>query len=65
MSQTFECVVRGCTNKRHEGGFVGSLCSPCYFMLVEGHIAPSHAWFVQDIRTLQRKLDKIKDLLED
>jgi hypothetical protein len=59
------CIVKGCDNHSHEGGFVGSICSPCYFMLVEGHIKPSNAWFVQEIRSLHRKLDKVKILLED
>jgi hypothetical protein len=33
-----ECLVLGCTNKKHEGIFVGDLCSPCYKMLTTGEL---------------------------
>ena len=40
------CIVKGCTNRQHEGGFIGDLCRPCHTMLVEGRTMPSKAWFV-------------------
>ena len=25
-----KCIVFNCENKKHQGGFVGELCSPCH-----------------------------------
>ena len=35
---TTECLVHGCTNKKHQGSFIGDLCVPCYQMLTTGKL---------------------------
>lgn len=42
-----KCIVKGCKNHKHEGQFVGDVCSPCHTMLTEGRYMPSSAWFAQ------------------
>ena len=31
-----ECVVKDCTNRTNQGGFVGEICTPCYEFITEG-----------------------------
>jgi hypothetical protein len=40
-----KCIVKGCENHKHQGLFVGDLCTPCHSMLSEGKCIPSNAWF--------------------
>jgi len=28
--QKNECIIKGCTNCKHEGRFIGDICAPCY-----------------------------------
>lgn len=37
-----KCIVLGCSNRRGEGGFIGDLCSPCYFILTTGKVNPTN-----------------------
>ena len=59
-----KCIVKGCSNRTSEGGFVGDLCSPCYHILSTGNTQPSHAWFVQEIGHLRHTLSEAKRLLD-
>jgi hypothetical protein len=31
-----KCIVKDCANHKHQGKFIGDLCSPCFSFLVEG-----------------------------
>lgn len=33
-----ECFVYGCTNKKHEGNFIGDICCPCYTIITTGNL---------------------------
>lgn len=44
-----KCLVKGCVNQDHEGGFNGLLCSPCYTMITTGDVAYGHT-FIHDLR---------------
>lgn len=44
-----KCLVKGCVNHDHEGGFNGLLCSPCYTMITTGDVAYGHT-FIHDLR---------------
>lgn len=39
-----KCIVNGCTNRTHEGTFVGHLCYPCYKTITTGEIIPSNSF---------------------
>ena len=39
-----KCVVKGCENHKHEGGFNGDVCSPCYQFIVHGKGVNSQAY---------------------
>ena len=39
-----KCIVKDCTNHRHEGKFVGNLCSPCFTFLITGEGTYSQAY---------------------
>ena len=61
---TDKCIVKGCTNHKDEGEFVGDLCLPCYLMLTDARTGPSDAWFVTVIKELQREKSKLNAKLE-
>ena len=44
-----ECIVSGCTNKKHEGVFVGEICKPCYTHITTGIVGPSTS-FIGDMK---------------
>lgn len=57
MTVSDKCIVRGCKNHKHEGAFIGDLCSPCYLMLTSGD--PKYgSTFVHNMR------DRIEELEE-
>ena len=39
-----KCVVKDCENHKHEGGFNGDVCSPCYQFIVHGKGVSSQAY---------------------
>lgn len=50
-----KCIVYGCENYKHEGYFIGDLCSPCHNMITSGK--PNYgATFIHDLR------DQVKEL---
>ncbi len=38
------CIVKGCSNHRHKGKFVGNLCSPCHTFITTGEGKYSQAY---------------------
>lgn len=38
------CIVKDCQNHRHEGKFVGDLCSPCHTFITTGEGEHSQAY---------------------
>ena len=56
-----QCIVFGCTNKKHQGVFVGDICSPCYEIITEGNLEQPSTNFIH-ILGLQNKI--LKDKLE-
>lgn len=58
-----ECMVKGCTNKKHEGNFVGDMCVPCYEMITEGKMNPSKNFIYtmyQELENVKKRLRQIK-----
>ena len=49
-----ECVVAGCTNEKHQGKFVGDICSACYDHITKGKIGPTKSFLGE----LKNKADK-------
>ena len=39
-----KCIVKDCENHKHEGRFIGPLCSPCHTTLSTGEGKFSQAW---------------------
>lgn len=39
-----KCIVKGCSNHRSEGVFVGNLCRPCHDMITTGELGPSDSF---------------------
>lgn len=37
-----KCMIKGCTNKKIEGNFIGDMCVPCYDMITKGQMNPSN-----------------------
>lgn len=44
-----KCIVKGCENHEHEGGFTGLLCTPCHIMITTGIVSYGHT-FIHDLR---------------
>jgi hypothetical protein len=61
--QPEKCIVKDCENHRHQGHFVGDLCSPCHAFITRNEGKYSQAY-----RNVQRKEwqgltdDEIKDM---
>jgi hypothetical protein len=55
-----KCIVKGCSNHKGEGTFIGDLCCPCYHMITTGRIGPSTS-FLGDMAT---ELKNVKEHLE-
>ncbi len=41
-------MVKGCTNKKYEGVFIGDTCSSCYEMITTGEVKQGKT-FVHDL----------------
>ena len=62
---TRECVVKDCTNRTNQGGFVGEICTPCYEFITVGT-----GKFSQAYRNVQKQWqglsdDEIEELFPD
>lgn len=50
------CIMKGCTNQKYQGRFIGNLCVPCYRMITEGKIGYGETW----IHKLKNKKENIR-----
>lgn len=42
-----KCIVFGCSNKQHEGKFVGDICAPCYEYITTGKVGCTNSFLKQ------------------
>jgi hypothetical protein len=61
-----KCIVKYCMNQKHEGQFVGELCSPCHEFVTTGNGVYSqayrntqHEW----VGLTNEEIDKIRNTL--
>jgi hypothetical protein len=59
-----KCLVKGCTNRRDQGSFVGDLCEPCYHILTTGQHNFSKAWFIKEIEKLLKENTRLFELFK-
>lgn len=65
-----KCLVAGCNNRMGEGTFHGSLCAPCYQMIVSGEVPLHGNTFISSMKrtlafaTEQRYLDRASALVD-
>jgi hypothetical protein len=53
-----ECIVKGCTNKKHEGKFIGDICAPCYHIITTGDLKQPSNNFIFILGLKYNKLKK-------
>ena len=60
-----KCVVKDCENHKHQGGFTGDLCNPCYEFITTGKGVYSQAYRNTQTKPLLVKVvqDHIEDLV--
>jgi len=49
-----KCIVFGCVNHHGEGGFVGTMCTPCHEMITTGKIGPTTSFIGDMFDTIQQ-----------
>ena len=54
------CVVKGCTNARHQGSFVGDLCSPCHNIITTGNPG-----YTVGVLKVFQQYELLKELIEE
>jgi hypothetical protein len=59
LPDSTKCIVFGCSNRKHQGTFIGNLCSPCHDMLVSGEPKFGQT-FVHEMQALVEELSYIK-----
>lgn len=42
-----QCIVAGCVNCKHEGGFIGDICIPCYHYITTGKVGATTSFLGQ------------------
>lgn len=57
-----KCIVKGCVNHIHQGGFIGDMCVPCYEMITTGKISYGKT-FIHDLRDKIVKYEKLIESL--
>ena len=57
-----KCVVKDCENHKHQGGFTGDLCNPCYEFISTGKGVYSQAY--RNTQTKPLSDDEIEQLRE-
>lgn len=65
--QMNKCIIYGCTNKKHEGKFVGDICKPCYEMITKGKADQPSTNFIASLykENIKLKIDKAKETIND
>ena len=56
-----QCIVEGCVNEKHQGGFMGDICVPCYNMITTGKIGNSTNF----VAKLKEQNELLKSLLRN
>ena len=51
-----KCIVKGCENHKHQGGFEDGMCLPCYLFITTGEGIYSQAY---------RNSNPVKELTDD
>lgn len=58
-----KCIVFGCTNKKHQGTFVGDICLPCYEIITTGNLEQPSNNFIhalaQENKELKRNIGEV------
>lgn len=49
LKEKEECIVYGCTNKKHEGNFIGNICCPCYKIITTGNLEQPSKNFIHKL----------------
>lgn len=57
-----KCIVKGCPNKRGEGGFIGQLCTPCHTMITTGCVGHGETFIHVFADKLRAILEVVKDV---
>ena len=57
-----KCIVKGCTNHKEQGEFVGDLCKPCHTMITTGEIGSTNS-FLKTVN--EQEVAKVKNELDD
>ena len=60
--QKLKCIVNDCQNHKHEGGFNGDVCSPCYQFIVHGKGTYSQAY--RNTRPVELTDEEIMDYVD-
>ncbi|MBK3779827.1 hypothetical protein G3A43_06140 [Paraburkholderia aspalathi] len=60
-----KCIVKGCQNHKHQGLFVGDLCTPCHRMLTTGNVRASSAWFAKELAEIRATPTTVTAALAD
>ena len=55
-----KCIVFGCTNEKHQGTFVGDICTPCYEIITKGNLNQPSTNFIYQLIEENKKLRKLK-----
>jgi len=54
-----ECIVKGCTNKKWQGRFVGDLCAPCHSYITNGKIGFTNSFLGKLKHELKKKNEPV------
>lgn len=55
-----DCLVKGCTNKSHQGHFVGDLCAPCHHYITTGNVGPTDSFLGE----MRQRIQYLEDLMD-
>jgi hypothetical protein len=63
QTKTSKCIVKDCENHKHQGGFTGDLCNPCYEFIATGKGVYSQAY--RNTQTKPLSDEEIGDCVDD
>ena len=61
-----KCIVKGCNNHSHQGGFIDKMCFPCHKMITTGEIGPTDSFLgdmKNEVNRLKEKCDRQATIL--
>lgn len=59
-----KCIVHGCTNGKHQGVFIGDMCSPCYNIITTGQVKPTSS-FIGEMKDFKQNAIKLWNIIDD